>query len=135
MAPAVIAIGGAIVDGVIKWWHRREETRALEHETEVQVAKAEAEARINYVRTAQMNDAAWEIESIKQNGWKDELLTIVICIPLVGCFVPGMDVYVQRGFASLQSTPEWYQWAVIIVIGSAFGVKKIIDVFTAKKAS
>lgn len=127
MAPLIVAAATAAIEAISGWWNRRQDRIDQQHRSDIEIAKAETEARIRHLETKQQIDAEWEIESIKQAGWKDEWVTILVSIPLVLCFIPGMDVYVTRGFASLEQTPDWYQWSVLIVIASAFGVRKLVD--------
>jgi len=63
----------------------------------------------------------WNINAQNNSGWKDEWFTIILSIPMVMCFVPGLADYVQAGFAALETTPMWYQSAVGIAISSSFG--------------
>lgn len=132
-----LILGGVVtaaVEMIKTWWTNREEIKRAEHDAKIETTKAETSARIEYLKTKQQMDGEWELESIRQSGWKDEWVTILVSIPLVLCFIPGMDTYVTRGFASLQNTPEWYQWSVLIVIASAFGVRKLVDLIGTFKS-
>jgi hypothetical protein len=46
---------------------------------------------------------------------------VVLSIPVIMCFVPGLDQYVFRGFESLEKTPEWFQYFLGVAVTSAFG--------------
>lgn len=75
------------------------------------------------------NRADWETRALETAGWKDEFWTVVLGLPLIVIFIGtlfGMDDIVARMNAALQAlqeTPIWYQSAIGIAIGSAFGVK------------
>ena len=85
--------------------------------------KAEAEAEI--MRTAATHDSKWEINMAQgtQNSWKDELVTIVILIPCVLTFIPGMEDVVKNGFARLNELPEWYTYLLFITVSAALGIR------------
>lgn len=68
-------------------------------------------------------DHEWEIESIRNSGWKDEWVLIMLSIPMVMSFVPGLVVYVQMGFAALAQTPDWYRWLVLMVFAAIYGIR------------
>lgn len=68
-------------------------------------------------------DATWESESIRNSGWKDELVIIVLTIPLVGVFVPGLSPFILEGFQVLESTPDWYRWMVVMIYAATFGIR------------
>lgn len=115
---------------VVAGWQERKKVKL---EGDVAVAKAVTNARIEKVKTGQAADIAWEKTSLDQSGWKDEYWTIVLSIPMIMCFIPGLVDYVAQGFVALQKTPEWYQYAIGIAIGSAFGVRQIGNFMKLKK--
>ena len=85
--------------------------------------KAAAEAEI--MKTAATHDSKWEIIMAQgtQNSWKDELVTIVILIPCVLTFIPGMEDVVKNGFARLNELPEWYTYLLFITVSAALGIR------------
>ena len=131
MAPIIGAVLGTIVNSVADWWKRREETRAMEHQTAMDIKKAEALSVVRRLETQQQLDSEWEIEQIKQSGWKDEWVTILVSIPLVACFIPGAVGYVRDGFAVLETMPAWYQYSVLAVFAAALGFRKLTDFVSA----
>ena len=99
-----------------------------------EITKLEREGEIKRVQSAIDNEAAWDLAQAENSGWKDEYLTIVLSIPLIGCFIPGLDVYVTRGFAVLETTPVWFQAAIGVMIAAAFGMKQFAKYMETKKA-
>lgn len=118
------------VSSVVEGWQKRR-TVALEHE--LKVAEAATHARIERLKTSQQADISWERTALNTAGWKDEYLLIVFSIPLILCFIPSLDIYVQRGFAALDATPEWYQWSISIMVAASFGYRKIADFMALRK--
>lgn len=116
--------------GVLEGWQTRK-TEKLKSDLEIQRAKTEA--KIEKIKTGQHADIAWENTSIEKSGWRADYLTIVLTLPAILCFIPGLASYVSLGFESLKSTPQWYQWAFGIAVGSAFGYRKIADFMSLKK--
>tara|TARA_Y100000992_G_C21164259_1_gene442671 strand:+ start:163 stop:558 length:396 start_codon:yes stop_codon:yes gene_type:complete len=101
-------------------------------ESDVKVAKAKAEAVV-YEKQA-TGEIDWDLESMKgsQSSWKDEWLTIIFSIPLVMCFIPGMEEIVQNGFARLNELPEWYQYTLGVIVAASFGVRSATKFFGKK---
>jgi hypothetical protein len=130
--PILSAIGSVLGIGktALEGWQERKTAKV---QNELALAKASTEAKIRKMAAQQEADIAWENLSIKNSGWKDEWFTILLSIPMILCFIPGMDVYVHRGFASLAQCPEWYKWAFLVAVGSSFGYKKIADFMSLKK--
>lgn len=97
------------------------------------LAQTEAEAKAEIMKTAATHDSKWEIimaESTK-NSFKDELVTIVVLIPVVLVFIPGMEEVVKNGFERLEELPDWYQYLVFLVCSAALGIRGL-DKFRAR---
>jgi hypothetical protein len=116
----------------IEEWAARKKVKL---ESELKVAEAKTEATIRRLSTQQEADIAWENLSIHNSGWKDEYLTILLSIPIIMCFIPGLDVYVFAGFIALEKTPEWYKWCFMIVVASSFGYRKVADFMALRKGT
>lgn len=124
---AVLKPVTTIVDG----WQQR---KTAQLQADLAVNQAVTQAKIDRLKTAQEADIAWENTALTNSGWKDEWFTVVLSIPLIMCFVPGLDVYVRAGFAALQAnTPDWYQWSMLVAISASFGYKKLADFMALKK--
>ena len=115
---------------IVTEWQKR---KAVKLEGDIAITKAKTEANIDKIKTGQSADIAWEVTSLDQSGWKDEYWTIVLSIPMIMCFIPGLVEYVVQGFEALQKTPEWYRYAIGIAISSAFGVKTFANFMKLKK--
>tara|TARA_R110001592_G_scaffold1632_3_gene9491 strand:- start:2830 stop:3213 length:384 start_codon:yes stop_codon:yes gene_type:complete len=79
-------------------------------------------------------EIAWDVEAIKgsKESWKDEYLTILFSIPLLLCFLPWTVEYVERGFAALAMTPDWYKYTLGIIVSASFGIKGASKMFGKK---
>jgi hypothetical protein len=104
---------------------RRMEIKAQEHQNKIELLKAQGERAAKAVSEGLAADAAWELESLRAHagGWKDEFVLIVLSIPLVLCFFPQGAPIVAAGFASLGSTPLWYQTALVSVFLATYGIR------------
>ena len=118
------------------WLKGRRELKAVKLEGEIALARAKTVAQITLMADKQAADVAWENLSITNSGWKDEWFTLLLSIPIIMCFIPGGAQYVQAGFSALnESTPEWYQWAFLVAVGSSFGVRKLTDFMSLRKGA
>lgn len=118
------------VTELAKGWQNRREAKL---KSDLRVNEAATNAKIRRLETGQRADIAWENLSITNSGWKDEWFTIILSIPAILCFIPGMDVYVYNGFSSLKNCPGWYSWALCIAVASSFGYRKFADLMAIKK--
>ncbi len=110
---------------VATYFTRRAELKAQRYENEMKLLVAQGERQAELAKQGMTADANWEMEFAKQaaTSWKDEYTLIVISIPLVMAFVPGLDVYVQRGFAAFAATPVWYQVMVQAIFYATYGIR------------
>ena len=58
-----------------------------------------------------------------QSSIKDEVVTIVVLIPVILCFIPGLEETVKNGFDRLSELPEWYTYLVYVVCLAAVGIR------------
>ena len=97
------------------------------------LAQTEAEAKAEVMKTAATHDSKWELimaESTK-SSLRDEIVTVVVLIPVILVFIPGMEQVVKNGFDRLNELPEWYQYLVFLVCSAALGIKGV-DKFRKK---
>jgi len=120
------------VTSIVKGWQERKKVKL---EGDIAVAQAVTVAKIERVKTQQAGDIAWENTSITNSGWKDEWFTVILSIPAIMCFIPGLADYVTRGFNALSACPEWYKWAFMVAVASSFGYRKIADFMALKKGA
>ena len=96
------------------------------------LVKIEAETEI--VKQQIKGEVDWGLEAIKgsKDSWKDEYLTILFSIPLLLCFLPFTVEYVERGFAALAMTPDWYKYTLGVIVSASFGIKGATKFFGKK---
>ena len=117
---------------IVKGWQARKSAKL---KSDLLINEAKTNAVIEKIKTQQYADIAWENTQINNSGWRDDYFTIVLSIPAILCFIPGMVGYVVAGFAALATCPPWYQWMLGIAVGAAFGYRKIADFMSLKKGS
>lgn len=112
-------LGGKVVEAIDSRGQRKHEQKVQALELE----KLRHSKQIELIQNGQKLDNAWELEQIKNSGWKDEFVLLLLSIPLVMSFVPEMQPYVVEGFAALSTTPEWYQWLILAVFTAVYGIR------------
>lgn len=119
---AVAGIAGNWVDGKV------EETKA---KAVVKVEKAKAEAEVHKKIATGKVDWEANMADATKGSWKDEYLTVVLTIPAICVFIPGLTDYVREGFVVLESLPAFYQNLLYICVTASFGIKAT-DMFKGK---
>jgi len=110
----LLGIAGDVVSGVIEAKKAKAKQKLVKIEAETELLEKQIKGEID-----------WDVEAIKgsKESWKDEYLTILFSIPLLLCFLPFTVEYVERGFAALAMTPDWYKYTLGVIVSASFGIK------------
>ncbi|NTU54838.1 MAG: hypothetical protein HGA79_01135 [Anaerolineales bacterium] len=67
----------------------------------------------------------YDLEALKQTqtSWRDEYLTVLLSLPVIGSFFPVVQDSVVRGWEYLGKAPMWFQVSWIGVIAATFGLR------------
>lgn len=111
---AILEIGKLVVGGV---------TDHLEGKRKVKAAKVENTIRL--MQSEQTHNQAWEMKSLENSGWKDDVLFYAF----IGLFVwSGFDpVGAGEFFTNIKLAPEWFVKVFLWLVASVIGVKKVGD--------
>ena len=92
---------------------------------EAKLKLTEAEAKAKIMLSEKTSVADWEriMAQGTNNSIKDEIVKIVVLIPVILCFVPGLEETVKNGFDRLAELPEWYTWLVFTICTAAVGIR------------
>lgn len=113
------SLGGKVVDAV----SARSERKHQEKVRAIELEEVKHKTKLEMAMRGQEMDNSWELEQIKNSGWKDEFVLILLSIPLILCFHPETVMYVELGFAALDKTPDWYQWLILAVFAAIYGIR------------
>lgn len=100
--------------------------QALKQEVQLEILRGKAEyerAKTKRASESEGRDHEWEIESLRNSGWKDEWVLILLSIPMVLAFIPPTVEYVVAGFEALSQTPEWYRWLIVMIFAAVYGIR------------
>lgn len=99
-------------------------TKAREVAAEHNLKLAVLQAKITKAQT----DGEWEVAAVKNAGWRADALFVIIMLPLVLCFLPGMVMYVQGGFIALSaSVPDWWLALVGATAATSYGLRRFAE--------
>ena len=117
------ALIGPIANLAGAWFENKVAKTKADGEAKV----AEAKARATVAEKVAAGEVAWEGKMADDtvDSWKDEFALVVLLLPAILVFIPGMRGYVQEGFDVLASLPEWYQYLLYIAISASFGIKGV----------
>lgn len=116
-----------VISGIVKpigsYFEKRQEIKAQDRQQERAIKAATVERQIELIKQGLTGDMQWELEQIKNSGYKDEWVLGLLSIPLVLVFIPKTAPYVLQGFQILEQTPEWYRWLVMLIFTAIYGIR------------
>jgi len=103
------------------------ESKVEQTKAKGKVAQAKAEAEAEVMKVAATHEAGWEkiMAQASQDSWKDEAWTVLFIVIIAMCFIPPLQPYVDRGFQVLETTPDWFQYAMYASIAASFGLRSL----------
>ena len=103
-------------------WHKGK-ADAQAAAAQLKLTGAEAKAKIMLSKETSIAD--WEriMAEGSKSSWKDEWFVIILSIPLILCWIPGAEGWVDRGFEQLNKAPDWYFYSLGIAISASFGIR------------
>ena len=119
----LLGVAGDAIGGYIETKKAKAKQKLVKIEAETEIVKQQIKGEID-----------WDVEAIKgsKESWKDEYLTIIFSIPLLLCFLPFTVEYVERGFAALAMTPDWYKYTLGVIVSASFGIRGATKFFGKK---
>lgn len=115
---------GKPIEAVITYFTDRQKFAAQAKAQKIEIDAALHTKRIENIAADRAAEVEWNKHSAANSGWKDEYLTIVLSLPMIGAFFPFLVEHIRTGFAVLETLPSWYQGGVMLMISSAFAYQK-----------
>ena len=124
------ALIGPVANLAGSWLQGKADKNAASAELKLTEAKAKAQILLSEKTSV----ADWEriMAEGSKSSWKDEWFVIVLSIPLVLCWIPGAEGWVDRGFEQLNKAPDWYFYSLGLAISASFGVRGAAALFKRK---
>ena len=110
-------------------YKNHKQSELLESEAERRYFERMARGEIEYKR---------DVYEDQQKGWKDELVLIIVCLPIVllAWSLFSGDPLIQQKldlfFDYFNKFPEFYKWLVVGIFGAIYGLKPTLDIFNKK---
>ena len=121
-------IGMAIKTGA-DVFQNNQETKRLEALAERNYMERVAKGEVEYQKAVMDNN---------NNGWKDEVVLIIVCLPIV---ILAWSIFsgdsqakekLDLFFHYFNNFPEFYKFLIIGIFGSIYGLKPTMDMFKKK---
>lgn len=116
-------VAGGLVQPVATYFTRRAELATARFNAKLAAENAKGERVAKLLSEGLAADASWEMEQIRNAGWKDEAGYLAFLGAVFGCFLPQSAPHVLEGFRILGQTPVWFQIAAVAVLLAPFGIR------------
>jgi hypothetical protein len=132
-----------VVTGITNYFTNRQNIKAKEQEREDAVADAKVQAKIALLSNEQTHDINLDLISVKERGWKDDIITYVLLSPVIilmfnpvcalwfGYDPEVINIAMQDGFKALEDMPEYMYVGLGIVFADIFGLRSMVKNFTS----
>ena len=122
----ILEILKLVASPVVDYVKGRQEIKKQKAESDQKIAQAKTAATVKRIEQGDQAAINMDAITVQDRGMKDELLLIIIIIPLIMCFVPSWVEYAAAGFNALINVPEWYKWLLLGVYIDTFGFRRIL---------
>lgn len=116
---AITAVGGYFRDG--------QKIKAAVGERKDELKKINLTARIESAKAGVTHDMKMDEGARVAAGWMDDVSFFVFLTPAILAFFPGMVEHIENGFDVLANMPEWYQYALGMMLVSVWGYRKLVS--------
>ena len=126
----MVANGNSLLIKGLSSMLKVQEKKKIIAEGKVKVEQAKVDGAIERAKTLVKTDAEYDLAAVKgmKDSWKDEYWTLVLSIPAILCFIPGLADIVKNGFVVLATCPVWYQTCLVGAIAASFGLKSFLRI-------
>ncbi len=122
-AKIIATLTGQTVESVLAY---KTAKRTLKANIVLERLKGKAEyerAKTARAENSEGRDHEWELASLKNSGWKDEWVLVILSVPMILSFIPYTQPFVVAGFVALDGTPLWYRTTVMSIYLATFGLR------------
>jgi len=123
---------GSAIEGVTGIFTKNTELKQVKAEGKLRIEKAKIDGEVARLQTALTQAGDYDVEAQRQmqHSWKDEILMIIFMAPFVAGFIPNEEVQgaIALGWETLGTAPGWYEWVVIGIVASTYGLRWLFKV-------
>lgn len=114
---------GVFGEKVVDTYSKKVELKAQIKLEELKGKVAYQVAKTKRAEQSEGRDETWELESLRNSGYKDEWVLALISVPMIMSFIPSAQDYVRTGFDVLEATPQWYRFIIMSVFLAVYGIR------------
>ncbi len=122
----MIGLVASLVTGGIDAYKQHGKNKAEQLKRKDEMEQEKHNAQVKRLQSGETRAANLDELSIKNRGWKDEFILLVVFIPLILSFIPDYAQYVKSGFEALKGIPDYYWYVVFAVVIDTLGMRAMV---------
>ena len=122
-AKIIATLTGQTVEAVLEYKSAKRKAKTDIELERLRGKNAYQQAKTQRAADSEGHDADWEQASLKNSGWKDEWVLVILSIPMILVFIPWAQPTVVAGFKALEGTPLWYRVLIATIYLATFGIR------------
>jgi len=92
-----------------------------------ELSKLSLETKLEAIKSS--DESAMQMDSTTEGriSWADDVSFAVFLLPAVLAFWPAALPHIRAGFIALDSMPDWYQYALGMMLVSVWGYRQLVN--------
>ncbi|MEZ9553534.1 hypothetical protein AB4248_01245 [Vibrio splendidus] len=115
-----------LVTGGVAAYQQHNQNRAEVLKRKDEIESEKHQARVRRLQSGEEQASSLDEVSIRERGFKDEFILLVVFVPLILSFIPNYAPYVEQGFTALQGIPNPYWFVVGAVVVDTLGMRAMV---------
>lgn len=133
IAGGILKLLGVGAEVGAKYVEKKQEMALAALQGEIDVKKAETEAKVKFLLSDQAHTQNWEMVWAEQakESYKDEFWTAIWAMPFILGMLPwdwAQDT-VARFYNTLEAAPQWYTYTLMTIVFAAFGIRLTTNIW------
>ena len=122
--------------GFSEYMGNRQEIKAAKSERRDELRLLSLEDKLLGIRNSSEADMQMDKGANQRIAWADDVSFAVFLLPALLAFYPPALPHIKAGFVALTAMPQWYQYALGMMLVSVWGYRKLVTpiILTITKA-
>ena len=115
-----------LISSGVSYFSEKNKIKAAITERKDELARLSLESKLEVIKRGDIADIEMDADSRNNAGWMDDVSFFVFLTPAVLAFYPPALPHIHAGFDALRAMPEWYQYALGMMLVSVWGYRKLV---------
>ena len=123
----LLGIAAELISSVTTYFSHRSEVKAATRIRKDELSKLTLETKLESIRNS--DESAMEMDRNTEGriSWADDVSFAVFLLPALLVFWPSALPHIRAGFTALNTMPEWYQYALGMMLVSVWGYRQLVN--------